>query len=331
MPMHPPDTTPRFRRPRRLAAALAAALAATLALPAAAQDRPTLVATVGVVADLARTVAGDCATVTTLMGPGVDPHTYRATPSDIAALEAADAILYLGLGLEGQLAQVLGRLGERKPALAVGEAVSAEALLHDGEAIDPHVWMSPVLWSRTLPAVTEMIATLAPACAEAARANAERYAAELAALDAWGRASIASIPAAQRTLVTAHDAFGYMARDWGIAVEAVQGISTEAEASVADIAETARIVAKTGVPAVFVETTINPRNIEAVIAAARDLGHTVTVGGNLFADAMGDEGTPEGSYIGMIRANVIAITEALGGEPAPWPAALGAWATTWNL
>ncbi|MFN6976688.1 MAG: metal ABC transporter solute-binding protein, Zn/Mn family [Gemmobacter sp.] len=315
-------------QPLALAAALLAGLATA---PAAAADRPRIVATIGMIADMAGTLAGDCAEVRALIGPGTDPHTYRATPSDVAALNRADVILYLGLGLEGQLAQVLGRLGTRKTVVAIGAAIPADRLLVEDGGLDPHVWMSPALWSLAIPAVAAAVRDAAPACSDAVAAAAGRHGAELAALDAWGRASLATIPAERRILVTAHDAFGYMGRDWGIRVAAIQGISTEAEASVADITETARLVAEMAVPAVFVENTINPRTIEALIAAARSLGQEVTIGGTLLADAMGAEGTAAGTYIGMIHANVTAITAALGGTPLPLPDALRDWGAIWGI
>lgn len=311
----------------------ALALAAALALPAAAPARaepPQVLATIGVIADMAATLAGDCAAVTALIGPGTDPHTYRARPSDVAALDRADLILYLGLGLEGQLAQVLDRFGARKPTVAVGDAIPADRLLAAHGGTDPHVWMSPAVWADAIPAVAGALAGVAPGCAAAIAENAGRHAAELAALDAWGRAAVATIPPDARTLVTAHDAFAYMARDWGLTVAAIQGISTEAEASVADIAATARLVADAKVPAVFVESTINPRTIEAVIQAAAALGHRVTVGETLYADALGEAGTPEGTYIGMIRWNVAAIAGALGGSVPPLPADLAGWAAAWS-
>jgi manganese/zinc/iron transport system substrate-binding protein len=310
---------------------LALALALALAAPAAAAAEPIrVIATIGPLADMAREVAGDCAAVTALVGPGNDPHTYRATPGDVAALNGADLILYLGLGLEGQLAQVLDRLGARRAVAGIGAALPADRLMVEDGGTDPHVWMAPALWAEAIAPVAAALTVAAPACAEGIAAGAARHAGELAALDAWGRASIVTIPEDRRTLVTAHDAFGYMARDWGLTVAAIQGISTEAEASVADISDTARLVADAGVPAVFVESTINPRTINALIDAARALGQDVSVGGSLYADAMGAEGTPEGTYVGMIRANVTAIATALGGAPAPWPAALAGWAAVWQ-
>lgn len=304
-----------------------------LALPsaAAAADRPVALATIGMIGDLAAGVAGECAAVATLMGPGVDPHLYRATPADVRAMDRADLVLYLGLGLEGQLAEVLGRFAARKPVVAVGEALPQGELAEAHGGVDPHVWMDPGLWRQTLPALAGALAGLVPDCAGPIAANADRIGAELDALDRWAAASVAALPEPARVLVTAHDAFGYYGRAYGLRLVAIQGLSTESEASVADIAGTARQVSEAGVPAVFVESTINPRTIQAMIAAARDLGHDLAVGGSLYSDAMGAEGTAEGTYIGMIHANTRAIVTALGGTPAPLPAELAGWAAHWGV
>ena len=172
---------------------------------------------------------------------------------------------------------------------------------------------------------------MAPDCAATMRADAAAYAGELTALHDWIGASIASIPEDQRVLVTAHDAFAYYGRAYGIDVQGIQGISTEAEAGIADIRAVVDRVVELGVPAVFVESTINPRTIQAVVDGAAARGHAVTIGGELYSDAMGAPGTPAGTYIGMMRANTLTITEALGGEPAPWPAELMDWAERWSL
>jgi manganese/zinc/iron transport system substrate-binding protein len=299
-----------------------------------AQEPLRVLATIGMIGDVAQNVGGECVAVETLIGAGIDPHLYRASARDVERLEQAELILYGGLNLEAQLGQVLGRLGQRRPTLAVMEQVDAEQLLEedDDDAYDPHLWMDAALWAETIDIIAEQIVSLRPECAEAVAENAARYREALLALDAWARASLASVPAERRLLVTAHDAFYYFARAYDFeASEAVQGISTEAEASIADIRAVVDFVVTNEVPAIFPETTINPRNIEAVQAAARDRGFEVAIGDELFSDAMGDEGTPEGTYIGMIRHNVIAITEALGGTVAPWPEELAAWAVAWGL
>ncbi|MCL4188924.1 MAG: zinc ABC transporter substrate-binding protein [Rhodobacteraceae bacterium] len=317
----------------RLAPALALTLAAALAAPPPAAASPVpVVATFGVIADSATRLAGDCAEVSALVPAGGDPHLYEATPGDVRRLQQAGLVLYLGLGLEGRLAAVLERLGARQPVVGLGAAIPPGRLATDAQgATDPHVWMDPAIWAEVLPALAAALAAAAPDCADRIAAAAAAHAAELRALAAWSAASLATIPPEARVLVTAHDAFGYFGRAYGLEVEAIQGLSTEAEPSVADIRAVAELVAARRVPAVFVETTINPRTIETMVAAARDRGHAVALGPALYADAMGPEGTPEGTLIGMTRANIAAIAGALGGAALPLPAELGDWAQAWGL
>ncbi|MDQ3397854.1 MAG: zinc ABC transporter substrate-binding protein [Deinococcota bacterium] len=295
-----------------------------------------VVATTGMVADVVRNVGGDCADVTTLMGPGIDPHLYRASASDVDTFNQADIIFYNGLNLEGQLGEVLGGVGERIRTVAVAEGVGSEDRLLEGEdnfegQPDPHLWMDVSLWAETADVAAAALGEQRPECADDMTARAESYRAQLMALHDWVAQSIATIPEEQRVLVTAHDAFTYFSQAYDIEVAAIEGISTEAEASLADIREAADTVVETGVPAIFVETTINPRTIEAVQAAARDRGAEVVIGGELFGDAMGEEGSAEGSYIGMIRSNTVTIVGALGGEVAAWPEALADWAESWDM
>lgn len=314
------------------------AVTAVLFLLGTSQAQPlAVVATTGMVADVVRNVGGDCVAVTTLMGPGIDPHLYRASAGDIDTLAQAEIIFYNGLNLEGQLAEVLGSIARRTPTVAVAEkAVVGESLLEGEDAFegqpDPHLWMDASLWAETAEVVAAALSANHTACEESeVMARAEAYEGQLLALHGWVARSVASIPEAQRILVTAHDAFAYFGAAYDIQVEAIEGISTEAEASLADIRNTANMVVETGVPAIFVETTVSPRTIEAVQAAARDRGAEVTIGGELFGDAMGEEGSAEGSYIGMIRSNTITIVTALGGEVADWPEVLSDWAETWGL
>ncbi len=310
----------------------AAALAAGLSSAAGAE--PKAVATIGMLADVAENVAGDCVAVETMMGPGTDPHLYKASAGDVRLLFGADVILYAGNNLEGQLGQVLGKLAERRPTSAVAEAaVPAERLLAFAGAHypDPHVWMDVSQWALTAPVIAAVLGELAPDCAGAMQARAEAYAAELMALDEWVRASVATIPAEQRILVTAHDAFAYYGRAYGIEVAGIQGISTESEAGIADIRHIVDIVVARRVPAVFIESTINPRTIQAVIDAAAGRGHAVALGPQLYSDAMGETGTAAGTYIGMIHANTHAIVTALGGRPVPLPGELVAWAERWQV
>lgn len=316
---------------------LSLALIVSTLLPGAsvaAEERPRAVATVGMIGDVARRVAGDCVRIDTLMGPGVDPHLYTAKASDVRELRAADLILYAGYSLEGQLGSVLERLGRKKPTTAVSPAsIDPSQLIsvQDLYGIDPHLWMDVSLWAQTAPTIAASLAEVAPECESAMRARAQTYTRELTALHEWIAASIASIPAKQRVLVTAHDAFAYYGRVYDIQVEAVQGISTGSEAGIRDIRRMIDLTVERQVPAVFVESTINPRTIEAVIDGAADRGHELHLGGELYSDAMGDAGTPAGTYIGMLRANTRTIVQALGGEVAPWPAELADWAQRWGL
>lgn len=326
-----PQSHPARALPRAVAIAVALAVGLAAAPPARAEP-PTVVATFSVIADSAARLAGDCATVASLVPPGGDPHLYEATPGDVRRLQGAGLVLYLGLGLEGRLAAVLDRLGARQPVVGLGAAIAPDRLQVDAHgATDPHVWMDPALWAAVLPGLAQALAELAPDCADAIAARAAEHGEELAALAGWSAASLATIPPAARVLVTAHDAFGYFGRAYGLEVEAIQGLSTASEPSVADIRAVAELVAARRVPAVFVETTINPRTVETMVAAVRDRGHDVAIGPALYADSMGVAGTPEGSLIGMTRANVIAITAALGGAAPPLPAGLGGWAQAWGL
>lgn len=320
---------------RRLALGLGLlSLSIAAPVPADADSAPRVVATIAMIGDIAANVAGDCARIDTLMGPGVDPHLYQAKASDVRLFEGADAILYSGYSLEGQLGKVLEKLSAKKPTVAVAPASIGTAELitvQDVYGIDPHLWMDVALWGRIAPTIAETLAKAAPDCSEAMRQRAADYRERLEALDAWIGKSVATIPERQRVLVTAHDAFAYYGRAYGIEVEGIQGISTESEAGIADIRAMVKTVVEREVPAVFIESTINPRTINAVIDGAAERGHEVVIGGELFSDAMGEPGTPEGTYIGMLRANTIAIAEALGGKPAPWPEPLSGWAERWDI
>ena len=321
------------RRSLTLGAALAAA--ATLsAAPAAADDPPRVLTTIAMIADVAENVVGDCAVVEAMMGPGVDPHLYQASASDVAAFQQADVILYSGYALEGQLGEVLEAMAERKPTVAVSPtAISPTDLIavQDLYGIDPHLWMDASLWTRIAPVIADTVAEAAPDCAADMADRATAYQDQLAALHGWIADSIASIPQGQRILVTAHDAFAYYGRAYGIEVAGIQGISTESEAGVADIRDMVDVVVDRGVPAVFIESTINPRTIQAVIDAAAQRDRAVTIGGELYSDAMGEAGTVGGTYVGMLYENTMTIVEALGGASAPLPDALRAWAETWDI
>lgn len=286
--------------------------------PAGAVGRLTVVCTTGMIADAARAVAGERAEVVTLMGPGVDPHLYAPTRSDVARLMSADVVFYNGLLLEGKMTDALIRAATAgRRVLAVTELIGEEELLSpegfDGHH-DPHVWMDPLAWARAVEVIRDALAEADPAHAASYRANAAAYLGELEALHARSAAALASVPERSRVLVTAHDAFNYFGRRYGYEVVGVQGISTESEAGVRDIERLIGLIVDRGVRAVFVESTVSERNIRALIDGAAARGHAVTIGGELFADAMGPAGTPEGTYVGMIDHNVRTIAGALVGD-----------------
>ncbi len=300
---------------------------------AAADAKPTVITTVGMIADVAQNVAGDCVMVTPLMGPGTDPHTYRAGARDSRTLGSADLILYSGYALEGEFGELLGRIGERHATVAVAEAAipKAEVIATDTQyGVDPHVWMDVALWAGVADVAAESLRTLEPGCAAQMQRNAAAYREQLSALDGWVRESIATIPEGQRLLVTAHDAFNYYARAYGLEVTGIQGISTASEAAIGDIRNTVDTVVSRNIPAIFVESSVNPRTIQAVQQAAASRGVETKVGGQLFSDAMGEAGTADGTYIGMIVHNTRTITQALGGTPPPLPGALKPWAEQWT-
>jgi len=322
---------------RMMKTSLVASAAIALTTPALAQEAPLgVLATVSMIADVATNVAGDCAEVTSLLGPGSDPHLYRPTAADVTKLASAELILYVAPELEARLAVVLEGFADRTPTVGLARAAFNDGTLIDDPveagAIDPHLWMDVSRWARIAPVITEAIAAQRPDCAADMAANVADYTAQLDALHDWVGAAIASIPEGQRMLVTAHDAFEYFSEAYGIeASEAIEGISTESEASIGDIRDVAAFVVDSGVPAVFVETTINPRTIEALVAEVQSQGHDVVIGGALYSDAMGDDGTPEATYIGMIRANTVTVTLALGGTLPDWPEALSDWAVAWGI
>lgn len=296
---------------------LSLTIAATLAAPAVAQDRLTVVTTTGMIADAARQVGGDLVDVTALMGPGVDPHAYRQTRSDIVATAQADLVLWNGLYLEAQLEDFLLELAGTRPVVAVAEAIPQTQLIgsedYEGR-FDPHVWMNPNLWSRVVLATRDAMIAAAPDHAEAFAARAEAHLAELSELAVYSQTVLASIPAESRVLVTAHDAFNYFGAAYGFEVVGIQGISTESEAGLQRIGEVVDLLVARDIRAVFVETSVSDRNIRALIEGAAAQGHEVVIGGELFSDAMGEAGTYEGTYLGMIDHNVTTIARALGGQ-----------------
>jgi manganese/zinc/iron transport system substrate-binding protein len=276
-----------------------------------------VIATTGQIADAVRSIAGDRVALTNLLGPGIDPHTYVATEGDIGRFQEADVIFYNGLRLEAQLERVFTQIGERGvTVVAIGDSIETTKLLNwepeSGLPYDPHIWNDVQLWKEAIVVVRDTLAREDPANAEFYQSSGDAYLAQLDELHAYITERAGSIPAERRVLVTAHDAFGYFGRAYGFEVEAVQGISTEAEAGAGDIQALVDIVVSNQVPAIFIETTISPRTIEAVQEGVRAENHEVVIGGQLYSDAMGEEGSGADTYIGMMRHNIDTIVAALG-------------------
>lgn len=278
-----------------------------------------VMATTSIIADTASRIAGRHARIEALMGPGVDPHLYKASEGDVRRLSEADLILYNGLHLEGKMGDVLTRLARNRPVVAVTEEIPQDLLREPPEfagQYDPHVWFDVSMWKRTLDPIVRELSALDPAHAEEFQANAAAYGRELDALDSWVRQRIETVPPAQRVLVTAHDAFGYFGRRYGMEVVGIQGISTLSEAGLHDVDRVAQLVVDRKVKAVFIESSVPRRSIEAVQAAVRSHGYEAAIGGQLFSDSLGGANTPAGTYAGMVRANVETIVNALkGGNP----------------
>jgi manganese/zinc/iron transport system substrate-binding protein len=311
-----PRGSRRGARTRALAAALLALLATGCGTPAArpADGRIPVVTTIGMIKDAVENIGGERVRVTGLMGPGVDPHLYKASEGDVRRLFRAEMIFFNGLHLESKMGEVLEHMGDRVPSVAVAASVPDSLLLSPPEfqgAFDPHVWFDVSLWMRVVPPIRDALIAHDPAHADLFRANAERYLARLEALHQYVLAQAKRVPPEKRVLVTAHDAFNYFGRAYGFQVKGLQGISTASEAGTADVQQLAEFIAERRIPAVFVESSIPARTIEAVQAAVRARGFQVEIGGELFSDALGDPGGPAGTYEGMVRHNIDTIVGAL--------------------
>lgn len=295
--------------------------AALAALPAAAvaqgAQRLSVITTTAMLADTVRMLASEQVRVEALMGEGVDPHLYRPTRADIVKMTQADLVIAHGLNLEAQFRETFAQLARRRPAVLAAEAIPKELLLKDQEVADkpdPHVWMDPKLWMVVVRSVALALVGVNVPNRRKVQPDLEPVLAKMEALGTYAGEVLSSVPRERRVLVTAHDAFNYMARAHGLEVHGIQGISTESEAGLKAIEATVDLVVSRNIPAVFVESSVSDRNIRAVIEGAARRGHQVRIGAELFSDSMGKPGSYEGTYVGMIDHNVTAIARALGGN-----------------
>jgi manganese/zinc/iron transport system substrate-binding protein len=279
----------------------------------AGNKKLNIVTTTGMIADATKNIAGDKAEITALMGPGVDPHLYKATQGDISRLKEAKLVFYNGLHLEGKMGDILNRLDKNK-VIAVSRNID-EAKLRKApqflDSHDPHIWFNVRLWMEAVQEISTVLQKTDTTNAGLYKKNAEAYLQKLDSLDKWTRSEIQSIPESGRLLITAHDAFGYFGDAYGIEVKGLQGISTLSEFGLNDVTELVNLIVSRKIKAVFVESSVPKKSIEAVVEGCRNKGHEVIIGGTLYSDAMGPTGTFEGTYIGMVTANVNTIVKAL--------------------
>src|SRR5688572_22842790 len=277
-----------------------------------------VVTTTGMIADIVKNVGGDRVQAIALMGPGVDPHLYKASEGDVIRLQEADVIFYNGLHLEAQMGDVLERMnGFGIKTVAVTDKIDRSLLESPPEFqgnYDPHVWFDVTLWMKAVEQVRDTLMEMDSASSAMYEANADSYLAALEELHQYVLQQASTLPTEQRILITAHDAFNYFGRAYGFEVRGLQGISTEAQAGTGDVQALAAFIVEKQIPAIFVESSVPQRNVEAVQAAVRAQGFEVKIGGSLFSDAMGSEGTPEGTYVGMVRHNIDTIVTALTGD-----------------
>lgn len=315
-----PWLRPATRRPVFLGPLVLPALLCVLWLwaPASslgAERKIKVATTVTMVSDLVKQVGGDRVEVTGLMGPGVDPHLYKAAASDIVKLQQADVIFYSGLLLEGKMQDIFARLARTKQFVyPVTEAIPLEQLLEPPEFAghyDPHVWFDARLWALCVDTVVKGLSEFDPAGKAHFEKRGAEYQVRLAGLHQWALKQAGALPKEARILITSHDAFNYFGRAYGFEVVALQGISTVTETSSADLVKLVEFIRQRRVKAIFVESSVPHRTIERV---ARDAG--VKVGGELFSDATGTPGHRErdydlGTYEGMMKHNFNTIVEAL--------------------
>ncbi len=284
-------------------------------------NRPRVVTTVGMLTDIVRQVVGDQIEVVGLLAEGVDPHLYHPTREDVRRLRNAELIFYGGLMLEGRMEDALKKLKEPpRVVVAVSEALDPSVLRKPPEFeghFDPHVWMDVMLWSQCVDVVAATMSNVDPENADEYNERSRAYRNQLSNLDAYVKKAVLSVPEQQRVLVTAHDAFGYFGRAYGMEVKSVQGISTESEAGVADVNALVNFLVERKIGAIFVESSVSDKGLRAVIEGAAQRGWKVRVGGELFSDAMGMGGTYEGTYVGMIDHNATTIARELGGDVPP--------------
>ncbi|MGE0266893.1 MAG: metal ABC transporter solute-binding protein, Zn/Mn family [Candidatus Omnitrophota bacterium] len=277
-------------------------------------EKLTVVSTIGQINDIVHNIGAEDVYAIGLMGPGVDPHLYKATESDVGKLTEADVIFFNGLFLEAKMEHIFEKLERQKLVVGVADHFPKERLL-ESEAFknhyDPHVWFDVTLWKMAAEQVRDTLMKADPRNSEKYKKRAEQYLKDLEQLDQYVFNKASELPEGGRILVTAHDAFRYFGKRYGFEVVGLQGVSTESQAGAADVIRLAKFIADKRIRSIFVESSVPVRNIQAVVEAVKSNGWDVRIGGELFSDAMGDQGTFEGTYIGMVTHNINTIVESL--------------------
>ena len=272
-----------------------------------------IVTTTTMLADLSRIIGGDKVEVEGLMGEGVDPHLYTASAGDVDKLSKADLIVYGGLHLEGKMTEVFESMEQQKKAiLNVGDAIDkSQITMVEGNTPDPHVWFNTEFWGKEAEALTNKLAEMDAKNADYYKQNYENYKKELAELTEYVKGRINEIPEKSRVLVTAHDAFGYFGKQFGLEVKAIQGVSTDSETGTKNISDLANFIVERDIKAIFVESSVPKKSIEALQEAVKAKGKEIKIGGELYSDSLGDKEHNTESYIKTVKANADTIANAL--------------------
>ena len=278
-------------------------------------NKLNVVTTTTMITDLVKNIGRDKLVVNGLMGAGVDPHLYKASEGDVSKLFNADVVIYNGLHLEGKLEEVFEKMQhQNKKTIVVSDVINKKNLIESelfASNFDPHIWFDLNIWTKITSYVTEKLAEIDGKNADFYQQNAKEYLQKLETLNKEVEIKINELPIEKRILVTAHDAFNYFGRLHQFNVVGLQGLSTATEAGVQDVQKLAKFIIKNKVKAIFIESSVPKRTIEALQEAVKSKGQEVIIGGTLYSDALGNAGTEEGTYVGMYKANVDTIVNAL--------------------
>lgn len=276
--------------------------------------RPIILATTGMIGDAVSYLTSDFADTKVMMGPGVDPHLYKASQGDMQSLSDASIIIYNGLHLEGKLVDIFEKTANDKPTIAIGDYLDSEVILRSengGNAADPHVWMDPSIWNDGISGLSDTLQKLFPNHAQSIQSKYTAYQKDLSRLTIEIDSLMQLVPVERRVLVTSHDAFRYFGRAFDVEVKGLQGISTVSEFGLRDIKSMVDLIVDRQIKAVFVESSVSQKSLESVIEGCRSRKKDVIIGGMLYSDCMGAEGSPEGTYVGMLRHNALLISKSL--------------------